>query len=88
MLANAIKEGAAQTERTSLLCRALYGQHTAIMDQYDVTVLAPQGPWNNNDMKADTDRLGIKLPAPRGNNISTLRHDFAGAIKWLRENLD
>ena len=30
------------------------------MDQYDVIVLAPQVRSYYNDMKADTDRLGIK----------------------------
>ena len=65
-----------------------YGQHTAIMDQYDVIVLAPQVRSYYNDMKADTDRLGIKLLAPRGKEYIDLTRDPAGAIKWLRENLD
>ena len=68
--------------------RSAYGQHTAIMDQYDVIVLAPQVRSYYNDMKADTDRLGIKLLAPRGKEYIDLTRDPAGAIKWLRENLD
>ena len=66
MLANAIKEGAAQTGENIASSAGAYGQHTAIMDQYDVIVLAPQVRSYYNDMKADTDRLGIKLLAPRG----------------------
>ena len=88
MLANAIKEGAAQTGENIASSAGAYGQHTAIMDQYDVIVLAPQVRTYYNDMKADTDRLGIKLLAPRGKEYIDLTRDPAGAIKWLRENLD
>ena len=88
MLANAIKEGAAQTGENIASSAGAYGQHTAIMDQYDVIVLAPQVRSYYNDMKADTDRLGIKLLAPRGKEYNDLTRDPAGAIKWLRENLD
>lgn len=88
MLANAIMEGAAQTGENIASSAGAYGQHTAIMDQYDVIVLAPQVRSYYNDMKADTDRLGIKLLAPRGKEYIDLTRDPAGAIKWLRENLD
>lgn len=88
MLANAIKEGAAQTGENIASSAGAYGQHTGIMDQYDVIVLAPQVRSYYNDMKADTDRLGIKLLAPRGKEYIDLTRDPAGAIKWLRENLD
>lgn len=88
MLANAIKEGAAQTGENIASSAGAYGQHTAIMDQYDVIVLAPQVRSYYNDMKADTDRLGIKLLAPRGKEYIDLTRDPTGAIKWLRENLD
>lgn len=88
MLANAIKEGAALTGENIASSAGAYGQHTAIMDQYDVIVLAPQVRSYYNDMKTDTDRLGIKLLAPRGKEYIDLTRDPAGAIKWLRENLD
>lgn len=88
MLANAIKEGAAQTGENIASSAGAYGQHTAIMNQYDVIVLAPQVRSYYNDMKADTDRLGIKLLAPRGKEYIDLTRDPTGAIKWLRENLD
>ena len=87
MLANAIKEGAAALGENIASAAGAYGQHTAIMDQYDVIVLAPQVRSYYNDMKADTDRLGIKLLAPRGKEYIELTRDPAGAVKWLRENL-
>ena len=64
MLANAIKEGAAATGENIASAAGAYGQHTGIMSQYDVIVLAPQVRSYYEDMKADTDRLGIKLLAP------------------------
>ena len=88
MLANAIKDGAAATGENIASSAGAYGQHTAIMDQYDVIVLAPQVRSYYADMKADTDRLGIKLLAPRGQEYIALTRDPEGAIKWLREELD
>lgn len=88
MLANAIKDGAAATGANIAASAGAYGQHTAIMNQFDVIVLAPQVRSYYEDMKADTDRLGIKLLAPRGKEYIELTRDPAGAIKWLRENLN
>lgn len=87
MLANAIKEGAAETGENIASNSGAYGQHTAIMDQYDVIVLAPQVRSYYQDMKADTDRLGIKLLAPRGQEYISLTRDPKGAIAWLKKNL-
>lgn len=87
MLANAIKEGAAATGENIAAAAGAYGQHTAIMNQYDVIVLAPQVRSYYEDMKADTDRLGIKLLAPRGQEYIKLTRDPEGAIKWLRQNM-
>lgn len=87
MLANAIKEGAAATGESIASAAGAYGQHTAIMNQYDVIVLAPQVRSYYEDMKADTDRLGIKLLAPRGQEYIKLTRDPEGAIKWLRQNM-
>ncbi len=58
------------------------------MDQYDVIAFAPQARSYYDDMKVDTDRLGIKLLAPRDKENNDLTRDPAGAIKWLRENHD
>lgn len=87
MLANAIKEGAAQTGDNIASNSGAYGQHTAIMDQYDVVVLAPQVRSYYADMKADADRLGIKLLAPKGQEYIALTRDPKGAIEWLKKSL-
>ncbi|WP_321971637.1 PTS lactose transporter subunit IIBC [Paratractidigestivibacter sp.] len=87
LLANAIKEGAAKTGENIASSAGAYGQHTAIMDQYDVIVLAPQVRTYYDDIKVDTDRLGIKLLSPRGQEYIALTRDPEGAVKWLRENV-
>lgn len=87
LLANAIKEGAAKTGENIASSAGAYGQHTAIMDQYDVIVLAPQVRTYYDDIKVDTDRLGIKLLSPRGQEYIALTRDPEGAVKWLRDNV-
>ncbi|WP_322150908.1 hypothetical protein [Paratractidigestivibacter sp.] len=87
LLANTIKEGAAKTGENIASSAGAYGQHTAIMDQYDVIVLAPQVRTYYDDIKVDTDRLGIKLLSPRGQEYIALTRDPEGAVKWLRENV-
>ena len=65
-----------------------YGSHYAIMDQYNVIVLAPQVRTYYNEMKADTDRLGITLLSPKGKQYIDLTKDPKGAVAWIEENLE
>ena len=66
-------QGRCRTDRREhRFLRSAYGQHTAIMDQYDVIVLAPQVRSYYNDMKADTDRWALSCSLPAVRNISTL----------------
>lgn len=48
-----------------------------------MVVLAPQVRTYYNDLKKDTDRLGIKLVATRGKEYIELTHDPAGAVKFV-----
>ena len=66
LLANALKEGADELGIDITANAGAYGSHYAIMDQYNVIVLAPQVRTYYNEMKADTDRLGITLLSPKG----------------------
>jgi len=52
-----------------------------------VIVLAPQVRTYYDDIKVDTDRLGIKLLSPRGQEYIALTRDPEGAVKWLRQNM-
>ena len=88
LLANALKEGADQLGIDITANAGAYGSHYAIMDQYNVIVLAPQVRTYYNEMKADTDRLGITLLSPKGKQYIDLTKDPKGAVAWIEENLE
>lgn len=46
------------------------GAHMDIMKDYDLVILAPQVASYYEDLKKDTDRLGIKSVACEGKRIS------------------
>ena len=77
----------AEAERAGELF-LVYGSHYAIMDQYNVIVLPPQVRTYYNEMKADTDRLGITLLSPKGKQYIDLTKDPKGAVAWIEENLE
>ena len=87
LLANALKEGADELGIDITANAGAYGSHYAIMDQYNVIVLAPQVRTHYNEMKADTDRLGITLLSPKGKQYIDLTKDPKGAVAWIEENL-
>lgn len=58
------------------------------MSEYNVIVLAPQARTYYEDMKADTDRLGIKLLTTRGKQYIDLTNDPKGAINWILDELN
>lgn len=88
LLANALTDGAKELGITNIKTSSgAYGSHYDIMSQYNVIVLAPQVRTYYNDMKADTDRLGITLLSPRGKEYIDLTNDPKGAVKWLLENV-
>ena len=88
LLANALKEGADELGIDIPANAGAYGSHYAIMDQYNVIVLAPQVRTYYNEMKADTDRLGITLLSPKGKQYIDLTKDPKGAVAWIEENLE
>ena len=88
LLANALKEGGDELGIDITANAGAYGSHYAIMDQYNVIVLAPQVRTYYNEMKADTDRLGITLLSPKGKQYIDLTKDPKGAVAWIEENLE
>lgn len=83
MLANALKEGAAETGAHITAAAGAYGSHYDIMKSYDMVVLAPQVASYYDDIKADTDKLGIKLVATKGAQYINLTRDPKGAIDFV-----
>lgn len=88
LLANALKDGAGKVGLDMATNAGAYGSHYDIMGEYDVIVLAPQVRTYYNEMKADTDRLGIKLLSPRGKEYIDLTNDPTGAVDWILKNLE
>ena len=87
LLSNALIAGAEQTGVDLVANAGAYGSHYAIMPEYNVVVLAPQIRTYYDDMKVDTDKLGITLLSPRGKEYIDLTNDPAGAVAWLLENV-
>ncbi|WP_054749865.1 PTS lactose transporter subunit IIBC [Lacticaseibacillus thailandensis] len=82
-LANALVEGAKATGEPIVATAGAYGSHHDILPNYDLVVLAPQVRTYYSDLKADTDKLGIKLVATKGQQYIELTHDPANAVKFV-----
>lgn len=83
MLANALEKGAKETGIDIIAKAGAYGSHYDIMPQFDVVVLAPQVSTYYDDIKIDTDKLGIKLVSTDGPTYISLTRDPAGAVKFI-----
>lgn len=83
MLANALKEGAEKYGAPITADAGAYGSHYEIMSDYDVIVLAPQVNSYYEDIKQDTDRLGIKLLATKGAEYIALTRDPEKAVAYI-----
>ena len=88
MLANALKKGAAETGKHINAAAGSYGSHYDIMNNYDVIVLAPQVNSYYEDIKTDTDKLGIKLIATKGAQYINLTRDPKGAVDFVLGELN
>lgn len=83
MLANALTEGAATTGANITASAGAYGSHYEIMKNFDMIVLAPQVNSFYEDIKKDTDALGIKLAATKGAEYIKLTRDPEGAVAFV-----
>ncbi|MHA3042850.1 lactose/cellobiose PTS transporter subunit IIB [Streptococcus sp. 517s] len=88
MLANAITEGAKETGATISASAGAYGSHYEIMKNFDMIILAPQVNSFYEDIKKDTDALGIKLAATKGAEYIKLTRDPKGAISFVLSYFD
>ena len=66
LLANALNKAAAEYGAPVKAAAGSYGAHMDIMKDYDLVILAPQVASNYEDIKQDTDRLGVKLAKTQG----------------------
>ena len=83
MLANALTEGAKETGVNITASAGAYGSHYEVMKDFDMVVLAPQVQSYFEDIKKDTDKLGIKLAATKGAEYISLTRDPKGAVEFV-----
>lgn len=87
-LANALIEGAKKYHKSIVASAGAYGSHHDILPNYDLVVLAPQVRTYYKDLKNDTDRLGIKLVATKGQQYIELTRDPKKALDFIMKNLN
>ncbi len=83
MLANALTEGAKDTNVPITSTAGAYGSHYEIMKDFDMIILAPQVGSYYDDIKKDTDRLGIKLVATKGAEYIGLTRAPKKAVEFV-----
>ena len=87
MLANALTEGAKEVNAPITATAGAYGSHYEIMKDFDVLILAPQVASYYEDVKKDTDRLGIKLIATKGVEYIGLTRDPQKAVEFVMNQI-
>ena len=88
LLANALKKGAEEQNIPLITAAGAYGAHADIMKNFDLIVLAPQVASFYQDLKKDTDRLGIKCVACEGKQYISLTRDPDAALKFVFKILE
>lgn len=88
MLANALTEGASSLNIPLSSSAGAYGSHYEIMKYYDMVILAPQVKTYYNDIKKDTEKLGIKLIATEGAEYINLTRNPEKAVQFVLEKLN
>lgn len=61
---------------------------TDIMKDYHLIILAPQVASNYEDIKQDTDRLGIKLAKTQGVEYINLTRDGKAALDFVQQQFE
>lgn len=87
LLANALAKAAEEYAVPVKSAAGSYGAHYDIMKDYDLIVLAPQVASNYEDIKKDTDRMGIKLVKTKGKEYISLTKDPKGALQFVMDTL-
>ncbi|ODJ79643.1 PTS lactose transporter subunit IIBC [Streptococcus pneumoniae] len=88
MLANALTEGASSLNLPLSSSAGAYGSHYEIMKYYDMVILAPQVKTYYNDIKKDTEKLGIKLIATEGAEYINFTRNPEKAVQFVLEKLN
>ena len=87
LLANALNEAAAEHGAKVTAMADSYGAHRDILPDFDLVVLAPQVASNYDDIKKETDPLGIKLVKTQGAQYIGLSRDGQASLDFVRESM-
>ncbi|HEM2724429.1 TPA: PTS transporter subunit EIIC [Streptococcus suis] len=87
LLANALTKAAKEYGVPVTAAAGSYGAHREILPQYQLVILAPQVASNYEDMKAETDKLGIKLAKTEGAQYIKLTRDGQGALDFVKQQM-
>ena len=85
LLANALNKAAEEYKVPVKAAAGSYGAHREMLPEFDLVILAPQVASNFEDMKAETDKLGIKLAKTEGAQYIKLTRDGKGALAFVQE---
>ncbi|VIZ11315.1 PTS system, lactose-specific IIBC [Streptococcus pneumoniae] len=88
LLANALNKVAAEYNVPVKAAAGGYGAHREMLPEFDLVILAPQVASNFEDMKAETDKLGIKLAKTEGAQYIKLTRDGKGALAFVQAQFD
>ena len=87
LLANALNKAAAEYGAPVKAAAGSYGAHREILPQYQLVILAPHVASNFEDMKAETDKLGIRLAKTEGGQYIKLTRDGQGALDFVKQQM-
>ena len=88
LLANALNKAAAEYKVPVKAAAGGYGAHREMLPEFDLVILAPQVASNFEDMKAETDKLGIKLAKTEGGQYIKLTRDGKGALAFVQAQFE
>ena len=88
LLANALNKAAEEYGTPVKAAAGSYGAHREILSQYQLVILAPQVVSNYDDMKLETDKLGIKLAKTEGAQYIRLTRDGQGALAFVKAQME
>lgn len=85
LLANALNDAAKEYGAKVTAMADSYGAHRDILPDFDLVILAPQVASNYDDMKHETDPLGIKLVKTQGAQYIGLSRDGEASLEFVRK---
>ena len=88
LLANALNKAAKEYNVPVKAAAGGYGAHREMLPEFDLVILAPQVASNYEDMKAETDKLGIKLAKTEGAQYIKLTRDGQGALAFVQARFE